>query len=416
MAESGANKLQAVFDVEQIRRDFPILAETVNGHPLVYLDNAATTQKPFAVIKTLEEYYRKFNANIHRGVHSLSQQATEAYENARETVRAFINAGAVEEIIFTRGTTESINLVASCLGRLRVQAGDEILIAESEHHSNIVPWQFIAEQYAARLLVAPINDAGELELEAFRERLSSRTRIVAVGHISNALGTINPVKELTTMAHDVGAVVLIDGAQAMAHTIVDVQDIGCDFYAFSGHKVFGPTGVGVLWGRAELLEEMPPYQGGGEMIKEVRFERTQYNDLPYKFEAGTPNIAGGIGLGSALEYLNTIDFVAAMQHEDELLRYATAALSDIDNIQLVGTAAAKTGVLSFSVAGVHPHDLGLLIDHHGVAVRTGHHCAMPVMQRYGLSGTVRASLALYNTNSEIDRFISALKQSIEMLA
>jgi cysteine desulfurase/selenocysteine lyase len=415
MSESHARKLETPFEVERIRRDFPILGESVNGHPLVYLDNAATTQKPEIVIDTVTDYYRLQNANIHRGVHTLSQRATEAYENARGTVAKFINAAAPEEIVFTRGTTEAINLAAHGLARCLLSRGDEILIAESEHHSNIVPWQMIAEQFNVKLVVAPINDAGEIIISEFENRLSARTRIVAVGHISNALGTINPVAELTRLAHEAGAKVLIDGAQAVAHAVVDVQAIDCDLYAFSGHKVFAPTGIGALYAKRELLEMMPPYQGGGDMIKEVRFDKTEYNDVPYKFEAGTPHIAGAIGLGAALDYVMDLDFTAAIDHEHALLTYATWRLGEIEGVRFVGTAADKAAVLSFVIDQVHPQDLGLLLDNQGVAVRTGHHCAMPVMQRYGLSGTVRASLSIYNTEADIDSFIDAVIKAKTML-
>ncbi len=416
MIESPAQLLEQRFDVEQIRQEFPILGTFVNSNPLVYLDNAATTQKPQCVIDTIAEYYRAQNANIHRGVHTLSQRATEAYENARRTVQKFINAEAPEQVIFTHGTTDSINLAAHGLARCLLRSGDEILIAESEHHSNIVPWQLVAEQFDANLVVAPINDAGEIIVSEFDNRLSDKTRIVALGHISNALGTINPVQKLTQLAHAAGAKVLIDGAQAVAHAMVDVQAIDCDLYAFSGHKVFAPTGIGILYGKRELLEAMPPYQGGGDMIKEVRFDKTEYNDVPYKFEAGTPNIAGAIGLGAALDYVMDMDFAAALNHENDLLAYATGRLEAIDGVRIVGTAAEKAAVLSFVVEQIHPHDLGMLMDNQGVAVRTGHHCAMPVMQHFGLAGTVRASLSLYNTEQDIDRFIEAVIKAKTMLA
>ncbi len=416
MIELHAQEMETPFDVERIRQDFPILRRSVNGHPLVYLDNAATTQKPEVVIDTITEYYRSQNANIHRGVHTLSERATDAFEGARCTVQKFINAGLPEEIIFTHGTTESINLAAHCLARCLLAGGDEILIAESEHHSNIVPWQMIAEQFHVELVVAPINDAGEIILDEFERRLSSKTRIVSVGHISNALGTINPVAKLTRLAHEAGAKVLIDGAQSVAHSMVDVQAIDCDLYAFSGHKAFAPTGIGVLYGKQELLEALPPYQGGGEMIKEVRFDGTEYNDVPYKFEAGTPHIAGAIGLGAALEYINGIDFPAAIDYEHELLDYATHRLGEIDGVRIVGTAAEKAAVLSFVIDQVHPLDLPLLMYNQGVAVRTGHHCAMPVMQHFRIPGTVRASLSIYNTEADIDRFIDAVAKAKMMLA
>lgn len=416
MIESSARNLESQFDADRIRGDFPILGESINGQPLVYLDNAATTHKPQIVIDTITEFYRSQNSNIHRGVHTLSQRGTEAYENARGTVQKFINAGSSHEIIFTRGTTDAINLAASSLGRYLLSSGDEILISESEHHSNIVPWQMICEQFNTKLVVAPINDAGEIVIEGFEKRLSERTKIVSIGHISNALGTINPVAKLTSLAHAAGAKVLVDGAQAAAHVIVDVQALDCDLYAFSGHKIFGPTGIGALYGKTDLLDAMPPYQGGGDMIKEVRFDKTDYNDVPYKFEAGTPHIAGAIGLGAALNYVLDIDFATAIEYEHELLAYATEGLREIEGVRLVGTATEKAAVLSFVIDHIHPQDLGLLLDNQGVAVRTGHHCAMPVMQRYGLSGTVRASLSIYNTRSEIDSFINAVKKAKTMLA
>ena len=416
MTESHARTLEARFDVERVRQDFPILQESINGHPLIYLDNAATTHKPQVVIDTISKFYQSQNANIHRGVHTLSQRGTDAYENARTIVQKFINARSPDEIVFTRGTTDSINLVANCLARYLLASGDEVLISESEHHSNIVPWQMICEQFGSNLIVAPINDDGEILVDEFEKRLSSKTKIVSLGHISNALGTINPVTQLTSLAHAAGATVVIDGAQAVAHALVDVQAIGCDFYAFSGHKVFAPTGIGALYGKREILEAMPPYQGGGDMIKEVRFDKTEYNDVPYKFEAGTPHIAGAIGLGAALDYVMSLDFTAAIDYEHELLDYASSRLSEIDGVQIIGSAAHKAAVLSFIIDNIHPQDIGLLLDNQGVAVRTGHHCAMPVMQRYGLSGTVRASLSIYNTRSEIDSFIDAVIKAKTMLA
>ncbi len=416
MTESHARTLEARFDVERVRQDFPILQESINGHPLIYLDNAATTHKPQVVIDTISKFYQSQNANIHRGVHTLSQRGTDAYENARTIVQKFINARSPDEIVFTRGTTDSINLVANCLARYLLASGDEVLISESEHHSNIVPWQMICEQFGSNLIVAPINDDGEILVDEFEKRLSSKTKIVSLGHISNALGTINPVTQLTSLAHAAGATVVIDGAQAVAHALVDVQAIGCDFYAFSGHKVFAPTGIGALYGKREILEAMPPYQGGGDMIKEVRFDKTEYNDVPYKFEAGTPHIAGAIGLGAALDYVMSLDFTAAIDYEHELLDYASARLSEIDGVRIIGSAAHKAAVLSFVIDNIHPQDIGLLLDNQGVAVRTGHHCAMPVMQRYGLSGTVRASLSIYNTRSEIDSFIDAVIKAKTMLA
>lgn len=415
LSNSEAHQLTSLFNVETVRADFPILGESINGLPLIYFDNAATTHKPNVVINTISDYYRRDNSNIHRGVHTLSQRGTEAYENARATVQKFINAASPEEIIFTRGTTEAINLASHGLARLLLSPGDEVLISESEHHSNIVPWQMVAEQYGVNLMVAPINDAGEIILDEFKQRLSKKTKILSVGHISNALGSINPVAELTRLAHAVGAKVLIDGAQAAAHTIVDVQALDCDLYAFSGHKVFAPTGIGALYGKRDLLEAMPPYQGGGDMIKEVRFEQTEYNDVPYKFEAGTPHIAGAIGLGAALEYVMGLDFTAAIEYEHELLVYATEKVQAINGVRLVGTAAEKAAVLSFVFDGIHPQDVGLLLDSQGVAVRTGHHCAMPVMQHFDLPGTVRASFSIYNTKHEIDGFFDALIKAKTML-
>ncbi|MFT4563199.1 MAG: cysteine desulfurase/selenocysteine lyase [Gammaproteobacteria bacterium] len=416
MGNSQAQVLNAAFDIDRIRKDFPILSESVNGHPLVYLDNAATTHKPRVVIDTISQYYEAQNSNIHRGVHTLSQRGTEAYENARQIIQQFINAPTPDEIIFTRGTTDSINLASQSLARLVLKPGDEILVSEMEHHSNIVPWQMVAAQYDAKLVVAPIDDRGEIITEEFEKRLNAKTKIVSLGHISNALGTINPVKEMIGLAHTVGAKVLIDGAQAIAHIGVDVQDLDCDLYAFSGHKVFAPTGIGVLYGKRELLDAMPPYQGGGDMIKEVRFEQTEYNDVPYKFEAGTPHIAGAIGLGAALEYVSSIDFHAALAHEHDLLSYVSDRLGDIDGVRMIGTARDKAAVASFIIDKIHPQDLGLLLDSQGIAVRTGHHCAMPVMQHFDIPGTVRASFSIYNTRHEIDYFIEALLKAKSMLA
>lgn len=400
-------------DVTRLRQDFPILQRTVHGQPLVYLDNAATSQKPWSVIEAERHYYAHYNANIHRGVHQMSQEATEAYEAARDRVRDFIHASSREEIIFTRGTTESINLVASSYGQ-RLQAGDEILITEMEHHSNIVPWQLLCQRSGALLRVAPIDNAGQLNVAQFAELLGPRTRLVALSHMSNALGSINPVKQLVELAHQVGAVVLLDGAQAVAHLPVNVMDIDCDFYAFSGHKLYGPTGIGVLYARRAILDSMPPYQGGGDMIREVRFAGSSWNDLPYKFEAGTPNIAGGIGLGAALDYIGGIGMAAIAAHESELLRYATALAGDFPGLTQIGTAADKGAILSFTLAGIHPHDIGTILDSCGVAVRTGHHCAMPVMEHFGVPATVRASFALYNTRHEIDTLFQGLTKAREM--
>lgn len=403
------------FNLARVREDFPILTQKINGKLLVYADNAATTQKPSVVIERLRHYYEHENANIHRGVHTLSEEATEAYEAARSTVKRFLNAKEDREIVFTRGTTEAINLVAQSYGRASLSAGDEILISELEHHSNIVPWQILCEQIGARLQVAPISDDGEIDMVRFDELLSSRTRIVAIGHISNALGTINPVYDIVERAHVAGAVVLIDGAQAAIHTKLDVQAMGCDFYAFSGHKALGPTGIGVLYGREALLNGMPPYQGGGDMIKVVSFSGTQYNDIPYKFEAGTPNIAGTLGLASALDYFSALDIDGVIAHENELLAVATDRALGIPGLRIIGTAPQKAAVISFTIEGIHPHDLGTLLDHQGVAIRTGHHCAMPVMERFQLSGTARASFALYNTVDEVNSLFDAVEKVRPML-
>jgi cysteine desulfurase/selenocysteine lyase len=410
----AGNELQALaasaapaFDVERTRHDFPILARHVHGQPLVYLDNAATSQKPQCVIDCERGYYAEYNANIHRGIHSLSMQATAAYEAARETVRRHIHAARGEEIIFVRGATEAINLVATSFGQ-RLRPGDEILVTEMEHHSNIVPWQLLCERAGTVLRVAPIDDRGALIVEAFERLPGPRTRLVALTHLSNALGTINPVRELVALAHAHGAAVLVDGAQAAPHLKVDVQAIDCDFYAFSGHKLYGPTGIGVLYGKAALLETMPPYQGGGDMIRQVTFARTTYNDLPYKFEAGTPNIAGGIALGAAIEYLDALGLDAVAAHEQELLDRATARAEAMDGLRLIGTAGVKASILSFVLEAVHAHDVGTILDRAGIAVRSGHHCAMPVMERFGVAATVRASFALYNTAAEVDALFAAL--------
>ncbi len=401
-------------DVARVRADFPALHQEVHGRPLAYLDNAATTQKPFTVIDAVERYYRRDNANVHRGVHTLSQRATADYEGAREKARVFLNAHSSREIVFVRGATEAINLVAQSFGRANIGRGDEILITEMEHHSNIVPWQLLSGQLGATLRVAPINDAGEVVLEDYEKLLSPRTRLVGIAHCSNALGSINPVKRMTRLAHDAGAVVLVDGAQAAPHFAVDVQALDCDFYVLSGHKMYGPTGIGVLYGKEALLEAMPPYQGGGEMIKYVSFDKTVYNDLPYKFEAGTPHIAGVIGLGAAIDYLTGLGLDAIADYERELLHYATVMLSGIPGLRLIGCARDKASILSFTLAGVHPHDIGTIFDHQGVAIRTGHHCAMPVMQRYGVPATARASLAFYNTSEEVDALAAAIHEAKEV--
>lgn len=403
----------ATFDPLRARADFPILRQPVHGKPLVYLDNAATSQKPQSVIDCEAHYYAALNANIHRGVHLLSQRATEAYEAARDTVRQFIHAARREEIVFVRGTTEAINLVAASYGQ-RLRAGDEILVSEMEHHSNIVPWQLACERSGARLRVAPFDDAGELVPEAFERLLGPRTRLVAVTHVSNALGTINPIRRIVELAHSRGVPVLVDGAQAVPHLAVDVQALGCDFYAFSGHKLYGPTGVGVLYAKAALLESMPPYQGGGDMIREVRFAGTTYNDLPYKFEAGTPNIAGVIGLGAAIDYVSALGLEAIAAHEHALLAYATAQARETRGLRLIGTARDKASILSFVLDGVHAHDVGTILDAEGVAVRTGHHCAMPVMEHFGLPATVRASFACYNTHAEVDALFRAIRKAQEV--
>jgi cysteine desulfurase/selenocysteine lyase len=407
-------KDRASLDVKKIRGDFPILTQRVHGKPLVYLDNAATSQKPQAVIDTVNRYYLTDNSNIHRGIHSLSERATQAYEDARGRVRKFVNAGDNKEIIFVRGTTEGINLVAQSYGRAFVGKGDEIIISAMEHHSNIVPWQLLCEQVGARLRVVPINHDGELLFDEYESLLSDRTKLVAIAHVSNALGTVNPIKEIIEAAHERGVPVLIDGAQAAPHMKIDVQELECDFYAFSGHKLFGPTGIGVLYGKASLLDAMPPYQGGGDMISLVTFEKTHYNVLPYKFEAGTPNIAGVIGLGAAIDYINGVGLEAVAVYEQNLLAYATEAVSAIPRVRIIGTAKEKASVLSFVVEGIHAHDVGTILDQEGVAVRAGHHCAMPVMQRFGVPATARASLAFYNTEEEVDALVKAIHKVIEV--
>ena len=411
-----ANNFKPSLDVEKIRQDFPILHQEINGKPLVYLDNAATSQKPKQVIEALDKYYQQDNANIHRGVHTLSERATADYEQARGKVRDFINASSEKEIIFVRGATEGINLIAQSYGRTNLKPGDEIIISTMEHHSNIVPWQLLCEQTGAVLKIIPINDDGELIMEEFEKLLGPKTKIVSVVHISNALGTINPVQHIIDRAHEHNAVAIIDGAQAAPHADVDVQALDCDFYVFSGHKLFGPTGIGVLYGKTHLLETMPPWQGGGDMIKMVSFEETMYADLPYKFEAGTPHIAGVIGLGAAIDYVNTIglDVIAAYEHD--LLEYATAKASGVEGLRLIGTAKKKVSILSFIMEGVHPHDIGTILDHEGVAIRTGHHCAMPVMTHFNVPATARASFAFYNTFEEVDRLIEAMEKAREVFA
>ena len=403
------------YDVERVRRDFPVLDQKVRGKQLVYLDNAATTQKPLAVIEAIENYYRRDNSNIHRGVHALSERATEHYEEVRVQAQRFLNAAELKEIIFVRGTTEAINLVAQTYGRKHVGSGDEVLITAMEHHSNIVPWQMLCEEKGARLRVAPINDQGELMLDEFEKLLGPRTKFVAVSHLSNALGTINPIRDITRMAHARNVPVLVDGAQAAARMRVDVRELDCDFYAISSHKLYGPTGIGVLYGKAALLEAMPPYQGGGDMIASVSFEKTVYNRLPYKFEAGTPNIADTIGLGAAIGYLEDLGLDAIERHEHDLLAYATREVSAIPGVTIVGTAREKAGVLSFTMGPIHPHDIGTILDQEGIAVRTGHHCAQPVMQRFGIPATARASFGLYTTRQEVDALVAGIHKVVEVL-
>jgi cysteine desulfurase/selenocysteine lyase len=404
------------FDVRRVRADFPILTERVHGKPLVYLDSANTSQKPEPVLKAMDAYYRHANANIHRATHLLSERATQLYEGARAKAAAFVNAPDLHSIVLTKGTTDGINLVAQSYGRSTLRPGDEIVISWLEHHSNIVPWQILCQQTGATLRVAPINDLGEVDLDAYAALLSPRTKIVAVSHVSNALGTINPVREIIEQAHARGAVVLIDGAQAVPHLPVDVQALDCDFYVFSSHKMFGPTGVGVLYGRRSLLDAMPPYQGGGDMIASVTFEKTCYNVVPYKFEAGTPNIGGVVGFGAAVDYLTSLDREAALAHEDAVLEYATTRLREFPSARVIGEARQKTGVLSFVLEGVHPHDAGTILDREGVAVRTGQHCAQPVMDRYGVAATIRASLGIYNTREDIDALMRALTRVVEVFA
>lgn len=414
MAASLSHAFSSTFDPERVRRDFPILDRTINGKPLVYLDSAASAQQPLPVIRAVEDYVTHSHANVHRGVHALSQAATEAYEGSRERIRRFINARSTHEIILVRGTTEAINLVAQAHARPRLQPGDEILITALEHHANIVPWQMVCEQTGCTLKVAPIDRRGELLIEGFLDLLGPRTRVVAIAHVSNALGTVLPVKRLVDAAHAHGAVVLVDGAQALPHSRVDVRALGCDFYAFSGHKLYGPTGIGVLYGREELLAAMPPWQGGGDMILTVSFEKTTYNELPWKFEAGTPNISGAVGLAAAMDYLEGLGLEAVAAHEQRLLALATRALEQVPGIELIGTARDKASVLSFTMAGVHAHDLGTILDAEGVAVRTGHHCAMPVMTFFGIPATARASFACYSTESDVASLVAGLEKAREV--
>jgi cysteine desulfurase / selenocysteine lyase len=411
---ANVSPMRPAFDAERVRADFPILATLVNGHPLVYLDSAASSQRPLAVLRAVDDYERHSHANVHRGVHALSQAATSAYEGARERIRRFINARSTREIVLVRGTTEAINLVAQAYARPRFAPGDEILITALEHHANIVPWQMVCEQTGCTLKVAPIDRRGELLYEEFVRLLGPRTRLVAIAHVSNALGTVLPVKRIIEAAHAYGAVVLVDGAQAVPHSRVDVRALGADFYAFSGHKLYGPTGIGVLYGREELLAAMPPWQGGGEMILTVSFEKTTYNDLPWKFEAGTPNISGAVGLAAAMDYLEGLGIEAVAAHEGRLLALATAELARLPGIELIGTAAHKASVLSFTMAGVHAHDLGTILDTEGIAVRTGHHCAMPVMTFFGIPATARASFACYNTEDDVARLVAGLGKAREV--
>jgi len=408
--------ISPVFDVENIREMFPILSRELNDKTLVYLDNAATSQKPQVVIDALSNYYSHYNANIHRGIHTLAEEATAAYESTRVTVKSFINAAFPEEIIFTRGATEGINLVAYTWGRKNIRAGDEIIISGMEHHSNIVPWQILCEERKSILKIIPVTDSGELDMEAYKNLLSSKTKLVSVVHVSNSLGTINPVKEIIDAAHRVGAIVMIDGAQSTVHLDIDVQELNCDFFAFSGHKVYGPTGVGVLYGKKDLLQSMPPFMGGGEMIKEVAFEKTTYADLPYKYEAGTPNIADTVALKSALDFINETGKDAIRKHENDLLQYATSQLEALPGLTIIGTAEEKVSVVSFVIANIHPQDIGVLLDNQGIAVRTGHHCTQPLMAHFGIPGTVRASFAMYNTKEEIDRLVNGLQKAIKMLS
>jgi cysteine desulfurase/selenocysteine lyase len=404
------------FDVARIREDFPILKQTINGKPLVYLDNAATSQKPQPVIDALVRYYTTENSNVHRGVHTLSQLATDDYEAARTKVRKFINAAEDHELIYVRGATEGINLVAQTFGRQNVGPGDEILISGMEHHSNIVPWQILCEEKGAQLKVVPINDAGELLLDEYEKLLSPRTRLVSIVHQSNALGTINPMETIIELAHSRGVPVLVDGAQSVPHMTIDVRKMGCDFFVFSGHKLFGPTGIGILYAKSEYLNAMPPYQSGGEMIRSVTFEKTTYNVLPHKFEAGTPNIAGAIGLGAAIDYLNDLGMERINTYEMELLDYGTDCLSRIEGLKIIGTAREKGGILSFVLGEIHPHDIGTILDSQGIAIRTGHHCAQPVMQRFGIPATARASLAFYNTRAEIDSLVEGIDRVLEVFS
>lgn len=416
MNSSLNHRKTVAFDITKVREDFPILNSTVRGKRLVYLDNAATTQKPYQVIDRIKRYYESQNSNVHRGVHYLSELATQEYENARETVRKFINAESTEEIIFTRGTTEAINLVASSFGKLNITEGDEVIITEMEHHSNIVPWQILCEDRKAILRIIPFDDNGELLIDEFEKMLNEKTKLVSIVHISNSLGTVNPVQTIIEMAHSYAIPVLVDGAQSIMHSKIDVQELGCDFFVFSGHKVYGPTGIGVLYGRKELLKDMPPYQGGGDMIKSVTFTKTIFNDLPYKFEAGTPNIEGAIGLAAALDYINNLGLDGIAQYENELLQYATEKLSQIPQLKIIGTAKEKGPILSFILDNIHPHDIGTILDFEGIAVRTGHHCTQPVMEHFKIPATTRASLCFYNTKEEIDLLCEGIQKVIKVFS
>lgn len=410
---SPKNKIDT-YDVEKIRMDFPILLQKVHGQKLCYLDNAATTQKPRSVIDAVSRYYETINSNVHRGVHSLSEMATQAYEDSRTTVKNFINAASEKEIIFTRGTTEAINLVAHSYGKINLKEGDEVLITNMEHHSNIVPWQLICEEKNAKLKVVPVNNDGELIFEEFEKQLNERTKIVSVVYVSNSLGTINPVKKIIEKAHSFGIPVLLDGAQAIQHLKIDVQELDCDFFAFSGHKIYGPTGIGVLYGREKLLESMPPYMGGGDMISKVTFEKTTYNELPHKFEAGTPHISGAIGLAEALRYVNKIGIKKISAYEKEILNYAASSLLQVNGLKVIGQAKEKSSVISFVFDNIHPHDVGTFLDFEGIAVRTGHHCTQPLMDRFNIPATTRASFALYNTKEEVDILVNGLKKVLEV--
>jgi len=405
-----------LFDVHAVRADFPILHQEVHGHPLVYLDNGATTQKPRAVLEAVDRYYERDNANVHRGVHALSERATDAYEGARVRVARYLNAPDTSEVVFTRGTTEGINLVAQAWGRPRLRPGDEIIVSTMEHHSNIIPWQLLCRQTGARLRVIPVDAHGELDLDAYRDMLGPATRMVAIVHVSNALGTVNPVTEMAREAHDAGALVLLDGAQAVPHFPVDLQAIGCDFYTFSGHKVYGPTGIGALWARRALLDEMEPYQGGGEMIRTVRFDNSTWAEVPHKFEAGTPNIAGAVGLAAALDYVEALDRSGVAAHEDDLLEYATGRLTELPGLRILGTARHKACIVTFVVDDIHAHDIGTIVDSQGVAIRVGHHCTMPLHEHYGIAASARASFGLYNTREEVDALVAALDKTRKMFA